>query len=201
MLIIWSTCLQSSSSVTAWINKYLLLKEFQPQLAGVWGQKQSDVCLYFGAKQHHSDKVRTRQERRHLIVRKCRDCLCILNPGGQSCCSRHSFSGFIVLDLFTYLFSLGCPVGVLSSGILLAKGDHRLFFCLRCFECSVQSVPPQLHGACHSIARQNSRAKFIVIQARESCVWSKDDSSMRQLAQESKNWILQRSYYLFYILF
>lgn len=128
---------------------------------------------------------------RHLIVRKYRDCLCILNPGAQSCCLRHSFSGFIVPDLFTYLFSLGCPVAVLSSGILLAKEDHRLFFfCLRCFECSVQSIPPQLHEACHSIAKQDSRTKFIVIQVWESCVCSKDDSSMRQSAQESKNWNL-----------
>lgn len=90
------------------------------------------------------------------MVRKCWDFLCMPSPGDQPRSSRDSFSGFIVLDLFTYLFCLGYPVGFLSIEILLAKEDYRLFFCLTYFECSTPSVPHQLHKACHSTARQNS---------------------------------------------
>ena len=112
------------------------------------------------------------------------------NPGGQPCSSRDSFSRFIVLGLFTYLFCLGYPVGLLSIEILLAKEDYRLSFCLRHFECSVPLVPYQLHKVCHSTARQNSRAKFILIQTQANSTRITDTSGMRLLAQEMKLWIL-----------
>ena len=114
------------------------------------------VYLYLWDEQRHSEKPGTGQERSHLMVRKHRDFSCKPNPWCQPRSSRYSFSGFIVLDLFTYLFCLGSPVGRLLTEILLAKEDHRHVFSLRHFESSVPSVLHQIHEACHSTARQNS---------------------------------------------
>lgn len=96
-------------------------------------------------------------------------------------------TGFVHLFIF---LRMSCCSSLQWNFTSQGRPQTFFFFCLRCFECSVQSIPPQLHEACHSIAKQDSRTKFIVIQVWESCVCSKDDSSMRQSAQESKNWNL-----------
>lgn len=82
------------------------------------------VCLYLGDEQHHSEKVGTRQVRSHLMVRTCLDFLCTSNSGAQPCSSREWFPEFVLFDLFTYLFCLGSPVGLLSIEILIPKEDH-----------------------------------------------------------------------------
>lgn len=197
LLTIWST-FEWYSSEEDWRGKIeieikntdsccLILQVFLDKIT-----ESAVLCLYLGDDQHHSYQVGTRQERSHFMVRKCWDCQCILNPGltllnPQPYSSKHSSSGFIVLDLFSYLFCLVFPVGLLCSDIYQPRRTTDLS--------SAKDISKVLYNWCpigyarpdSALQGRTQKPRYHQPSPRNLCL--KQIQVEWDIAQESEDWI------------